>query len=54
MNFYMDGTGIFDVSVFAVTGRKTADVEKSSFAGIDVQEGRIQWLCVATKFLYRT
>lgn len=38
MNFYMDGTGIFDVSVFAVTGRKTVDVEKSSFAGIDVQE----------------
>lgn len=32
----MDGTGISDVSVFAVTGRKTVDVEKSSFAYTDV------------------
>lgn len=50
----MDGTGIFDVSVFAVTGRKTVDVEKSSFAGIDVQEEHTPRLCVATKSLYRT
>lgn len=38
MNFYMNGTGILDVFVFAVTGRKTADLEKSSSAGMNAQQ----------------